>query len=459
MIRARVNRDFAFPTSSGGDAPHRCGEIPPPVQIGHAPRSLSRPPAMPFRWSHGLDNKQTLFVALTATFAAVGVFHTAKALLTTNASRTTRIYRAQRPTEPGSDEDAAAAAPYPPNALPGARDVDGPHGCTRVYEWGPAQGRKVLFVHGISTPSVALARLAALLAARRGCRVMLFDLHGRGHSDAPDSGVVRQDMGLWAGQVLAVLASAEGAWTGDGGFALVGYSMGGGIAAAFASYFPRLVRSLVLIAPGGLIRPERFDRSGWWLYHSWLPRSVVHYFVARRLRGPREREEETTGLTDAVESELPSHPALAPDSRAPVLADHPTVSIADTVAWEIRCHPGFLPSFVSSIKYAPVADEHERWRLIGRRCAAQRGASPVPGNAPGLDEGKVLVLLGEQDAVIVADETEEDATMALGRENVKVVRLAGGHDLPIVNAQGCMEQMSEFWEDASHTETRASCSR
>lgn len=57
-----------------------------------------------------------------------------------------------------------AELPYPPNALPGARDVTTPYGHLRVYEWGPEHGRKVLFVHGISTPSVALGAMVKLEA-------------------------------------------------------------------------------------------------------------------------------------------------------------------------------------------------------------------------------------------------------------------------------------------------------
>ena len=49
--------------------------------------------------------------------------------------------------------------PYPPNTFPGARDVESPYGSLRVYEWGPQEGRKVLLVHGISTPCVSLGRL------------------------------------------------------------------------------------------------------------------------------------------------------------------------------------------------------------------------------------------------------------------------------------------------------------
>ena len=60
-----------------------------------------------------------------------------------------------------------AKLPYPPNALPGARDVATPYGSLRVYEWGPENGRKVLMIHGISTPSIALGADSTEFIARR----------------------------------------------------------------------------------------------------------------------------------------------------------------------------------------------------------------------------------------------------------------------------------------------------
>ena len=66
-----------------------------------------------------------------------------------------------------------ADLPYPPDAYPGARDVVSPYGSLRVYEWGPKDGRKVVLVHGITNPCVALGGVAHGLVDR-GCRVILF---------------------------------------------------------------------------------------------------------------------------------------------------------------------------------------------------------------------------------------------------------------------------------------------
>lgn len=47
------------------------------------------------------------------------------------------------------------------------------YGSIRIYEFGPEDGKKVLFVHGITTSCITLKYLAQNLVDR-GCRVMLF---------------------------------------------------------------------------------------------------------------------------------------------------------------------------------------------------------------------------------------------------------------------------------------------
>lgn len=76
----------------------------------------------------------------------------------------------------GLSDEENRKLPLPNDNLPGARDVDSPYGSLRVYEWGREDGPKVLMVHGITTPSIALGGVAHALADR-GCRVMLFDLY------------------------------------------------------------------------------------------------------------------------------------------------------------------------------------------------------------------------------------------------------------------------------------------
>ena len=76
---------------------------------------------------------------------------------------------------PNISSAQAAALPYPPDILPGARDVTTPYGTMRVYEWGPKDGDKVLFIHGDTTPAPMLGPVARNLV-ERGCRVMIFGM-------------------------------------------------------------------------------------------------------------------------------------------------------------------------------------------------------------------------------------------------------------------------------------------
>ena len=156
---------------------------------------------------------------------------------------------------PNLSPQEVTSLPYPPDAYPGIRDVASPYGSLRVYEWGPEDGRKVLLIHGISNPCIALGAIAHGLADK-GCRVMMFDLPGRGYSDTPVP--TPHSNRLYTTTILLALTSSPLAWTGNGErFSLIGYSLGAGIAANFTSYFPSLVSSLVLFAPGGLIRLNR----------------------------------------------------------------------------------------------------------------------------------------------------------------------------------------------------------
>ncbi|KAF2160426.1 hypothetical protein M409DRAFT_70393 [Zasmidium cellare ATCC 36951] len=322
--------------------------------------------------------------------------------------------------------------PYPPDALPGGRDVSTPFGKTRVYEWGAESGRKILFVHGISTPCVVFARLAERLVDR-GHRVMLFDLFGRGYSDAPDPSVYRQDIGLFSAQIFAVLSSSKVNWM--EGFTMAGYSLGGGISADFCSYYPDLVESLVLICPGGVTRPFKISAVSKLMYNDLFPDWVVNWWMGRTLKAASE-------VKHAVAEEISDdHRAHAENSSFPIFENGSKASAATVVAWQVTAHPGFVPSFVSSVKYAPIHDGHHRWRIIGERCDEKRKISQTRG----LKEGKMLLLLGQQDVVISSTETAEDAASVLGEGNVCTRILQGGHDLPTVNSDECVQVMTDFW--------------
>lgn len=120
------------------------------------------------------------------------------------------------------------------------------------YQWiGPARGPVVVMIHGLTTPSpvfYALAQQCTML----GYRVLLYDLYGRGFSDAP-RGI--QDRAFFLTQLNDLLAHQEL----EDDLTLLGYSMGGAIASAFAAENPNRMKRLILLATAGIrIREDRF---------------------------------------------------------------------------------------------------------------------------------------------------------------------------------------------------------
>jgi hypothetical protein len=104
-----------------------------------------------------------------------------------------------------------------------------------------------------------------------------------------------------------------------------------------------------------------------------------------------------------------------------------------------------VASFISSIQNSPISAQQPRWQLIASRLDEQR-SNPNDSTAArqGLREGKVLLLLGDKDSVIVADEVAVDAEEAMGEANLKIEVLDGGHDLPIAGVESCAKAIGDF---------------
>jgi pimeloyl-ACP methyl ester carboxylesterase len=128
-----------------------------------------------------------------------------------------------------------------------------------------------------------------------------------------------------------------------------------------------------------------------------------------------------------------------------LFSGRPPFNVATSVAWQVDAHTGFVAAFISSIQNSPISGQQKRWRLVGSRLDAQRANPNDPAAVrEGLREGRVLMLLGKDDSVIVVDEIGSDAVEALGRDNVKVEILEGGHDLPIAGVEECARAIGEF---------------
>ncbi|KAL4804830.1 Alpha/Beta hydrolase protein [Aspergillus unguis] len=322
--------------------------------------------------------------------------------------------------------------PLPLDVLPGARDVQTPYGSIRVYEWGPEDGPKVLLVHGITTPCVSLGGLAHALVDR-GCRVIVFDLFGRGYSDCPAD--LPQDERLFTTQIFLALTSSPISWTGAGSgrFCLVGYSLGGGIAASFASYFPQLLTSLVLLAPAGLIRDSHITFRTRLLYSGGLPERLLKYLSGKRLRagplsGPSPQQKKSIRPSDALTQELPSESGA---EKQILSRSYPNVTVPAAVFWQVNNHAGFVHAFVSSMRNGPILGQRQRqtWERLGGYLAKQNALSAEEQKSNGLPSDKVVIITGENDSIIIQNEVLEDARATLGGD-VTCKHFSAGHEFP-----------------------------
>jgi pimeloyl-ACP methyl ester carboxylesterase len=262
------------------------------------------------------------------------------------------------------------------------------------------------------------------------------DLFGRGFSDNPTYHDHSEH--LYISQILCVLSSSPIAWTGNNSFAVIGYSLGGGIAVSFARYFPALVSSLVLIGPSGLVREHHIAWQSYVLYYTEgiIPMCLTKYLVRRRL--------DTSHLNPAIDIEpLEVSDAEAEDHH---LETDTTQACERAVQFQLNHHPGFIDAFISAIRHAPITQQHEAWKIIGQRLAHQR-AHPKSEDASrnGLCGAKVVLVLGESDSIIVRAEMEADARDTLGSAGVETLALEGGHDLPIAKPSATTDAIWASW--------------
>ncbi|OAA54730.1 alpha beta hydrolase family [Niveomyces insectorum RCEF 264] len=365
---------------------------------------------------------------------------------------------------PKLSPDQVARLDYTPDAFPGARDVSTPYGSIRVYEFGPVDGRKVLMVHGISTSCQTLGPIAHGLVAHAGCRVMLFDLFGRGFSDGV--GDLPHDARLYTSQMLLALASSALPWTGDAAFDLLGYSMGGGVAVHFVAAFPRMLRSLILLAPAGLVRPERFGAAARFVFTSGLvPERLLAAITRRRLRRPI-----SSRRTEPRQKDGPSHssssskqPSVLEKSTQPIDAsvaevvdvrdtaselEHPEPRGSDLgmrvmryVGWMLTHHEGFVPAFMSCIRDAPLVGQQAVWARLAAIVRGSQDGQEKQG--PGLS---LCLVFGRLDEVVNAEDYAADLLPMLGgKENATWEVVPGGHEFPMTYSRHVLRIIFTFW--------------
>jgi len=256
------------------------------------------------------------------------------------------------------------------------------------YGWyGPSRGPVVVAIHGLTTPCAVWDGVAMGLVDL-GYRVLVYDLYGRGYSDAPGG---RQDRRFFLAQLDALLA--------DQGLrediTLMGFSMGGSIATAYAAENPDKLKRLILLAPCG-INPQddpetRFMRRvpvlGDWLHAMRVP---------GRMRA-------------AIAAAPPPGPGGMPEIAALRLAE--------------LDRRGYVPAILSSQRGIMTEVQEAEHRAIGR--------TDIP----------VIAIWGEMDRVVPL--TGLGQLTAWNRAVRQEVVKGAGHDLPALHGVEVVDILRE----------------
>lgn len=230
-----------------------------------------------------------------------------------------------------------------------------------------------------------------------------------------------------------MLASSPLAWTGNDAFRLVGYSLGGGIAVHFATAFPHLVSSLVLLAPAGLINAADFGAVSLFIFKSgFVPERILAYLTRIRLQQPiaasRKAKEvsPSAAAADIAATEATSDSETQKTDGSSIPFEQHVLMY---VRWMALHHTGFIPAFMSSIRWSPLTDQHESWKLLARR-----------------KPGSTMVLLAQNDEIIDVKSYEREGLPLMGgKENVIWKVLPGTHDFVMTHSERILKEMDELW--------------
>ncbi|KAI0960594.1 hypothetical protein AcW1_005071 [Taiwanofungus camphoratus] len=365
---------------------------------------------------------------------------------------------------------------YPEHFFPGGAYVELPHGTVRYWLVGPHNGTRVVLIHGLSVPAIIWKDVAPALAAS-GFRVLLYDLYGRGYSDAPQT---TYDAGLYTTQ-LALLMQYVG-W--DHAH-LAGVSMGGGIAAAFAAHFPHLAGArIALVASTGLLDPSeisrtskflssppmqlltasypfrvralsilllhpavcgvgtRLTRASYFFFYPFgsavlrLRRSgrlcIAHGLLCLRVWLPpdRLRHVPSARLTPLSILNLPR--ALGQLYLQHLASSKPSDDpIAELIRIQSAYLPGFNPAVASSLRDGPVRNLAPAFRALGERAERER------------EGARVLLIWGTADPVVPLPNAARVQALV---PRAQLVTLPGaGHDVTVSHPEEVVRELVQFF--------------
>ncbi|KAI1302856.1 hypothetical protein EDD11_005460 [Mortierella claussenii] len=208
----------------------------------------------------------TATAAASVLLAAVGARKVFKAV-TAQRGVTLRSLRAHSHMHAGSA--------YPQDYYPGGNYAELSFGETHYFLFGPENGKKIVFVHGLSTPASVYKKIARHMADN-GCCVLFTVNFARAEHDHSDS------RSMW--MLLPIL-------------------QGGGIVSCFSHQFPEFVESLTFIAPGGLLLIPWVGKIFNLPYSEdiFSHQSIKGYFATKNVEAMRNEFKDHPSVPDCIE--------------------------------------------------------------------------------------------------------------------------------------------------------------
>lgn len=266
------------------------------------------------------------------------------------------------------------------------------------------------------------------------------DLFGRGYSDAPAD--LPYDDRLYTAQIFVALSSSPLSWTGSSAFHILGFSLGGALAASFATYHANILRSVTLICPGGLVRASTVSRRSRIAYSNGgiIPEWLIQLAARKRLR-PSASHHTAVDIPDGADD------ADFDFDEVPVARGVPgSAKVGHVVQWQFDGNDGFVPAYVSTIRHSPIYAQHtELWSVLAEELAARRSREQQDRPA-GLETGLICLIVAERDPIVIASECIEDARAVLGEDGVDAHTIKGGHEVGISRGREIAGMAMDSWE-------------
>lgn len=231
---------------------------------------------------------------------------------------------------------------------------------------GAKPARRVILMHGASTPSINLVPLAKEILSLSSGRteILLYDLWGHGLSSTP---VQPMTPALFHAQILHLMNHLS--WP---RVHLLGFSISGSLACSFAAYHPAAILSLTLVGPAGLLRRDA-DVSTWEvLVRSGGPGGLWAALARQNI----------LNFVDGGVAPKPPAGWRERVAKGETLYDMEAVQV-----WQRENHAGHVAALVGMYFDGGVFDEHGAYRTVAQ--------GPVG--------KKSLVVLGEHDEFFLVE--------------------------------------------------------